>query len=196
MKKKWTRRKFLETGLKGSLVVGGGVASGLGAPAMVGAARRSSSSSAAFRPANLENLRAAVDEIIPGADGMPSASQVGGVEYLDRVARAEPEVKKALERSLAALDELCRKDSGSSFASLSRDDRAKVLRKLERQTPAELFTTLRDFAYEAYYTQPRVWDLIGYELHPTDEAGPQMEPFDESVLANVKKKGKLYREVT
>jgi hypothetical protein len=26
MKKKWTRRKFLQTGLKGSMVVGGGAA--------------------------------------------------------------------------------------------------------------------------------------------------------------------------
>ncbi|MBI1940012.1 MAG: gluconate 2-dehydrogenase subunit 3 family protein [Acidobacteria bacterium] len=196
MKKKWTRRKFLETGLKGSIVVGGGATCGFAAETRISAAHPSSSGASTLSPQQRETLRAAMDEIVPAVDGMPAASEIGGVEYLERVARAEPEVKKALERSLAALDELCRKDSGSSFASLSRDDRAKVLGKLERRIPAELFTTLRDFTYEAYYTQPRVWELIGYELHPTDEAGPPMKPFDESVLANVKKRGKLYREVS
>jgi hypothetical protein len=144
----------------------------------------------------LETLRAAMDEIIPAAEDMPAASEVGGVEYLDRVARKEPEVKKALQRSLAALEELSSNHSGRSFASLSRGDRAKVLRKLEKQAPAELFTTLRDFTYEAYYTPPRVWKLIGYEFYPTDESGPRMKPFDESVLAKVRKKPKLYREVS
>ena len=55
---------------------------------------------------------------------------------------------------------------------------------------------LRDLVYEAYYTQPRVWKLIGYEFNPTNEAGPHLKPFDESVLAQVKKMPRRYREVT
>ena len=33
-------------------------------------------------------------------------------------------------------------------------------------------------------------------LHPTNESGPHMKPFDDSVLAKVRKMPKLYREVS
>ena len=42
--------------------------------------------------------------------------------------------------------------------------------------------------------QPQIWKLIGYEFYPTDHQGPHMKPFDESVLAEVMKKPKFYRE--
>ena len=64
----------------------------------------------------------------------------------------------------------------------------------ERAMP-EVFAKLRDLVYESYYTQPSVWKLIGYELHPTNESGPNMSPFDDSVLAKVAKMRKLYREI-
>jgi hypothetical protein len=69
-----------------------------------------------------------------------------------------------------------------------------ALKRLERRPPAELFATLRDFTYEAYYTRPKVWKLIGYEFYPTNQSGPRMEPFDEAVLAQVRKMPRLYRE--
>jgi hypothetical protein len=58
-----------------------------------------------------------------------------------------------------------------------------------------LFKVLRDFTYEAYYLQPKVWKLIGYEFHPTNERGPSMKPFDESALGEVRKRPRYYREV-
>lgn len=193
VKKKWSRREFLETSLKGSIVVGGNAA-------RIAHARRAPAPQKADAPASgfdqnaRELLQAAMDEIIPAGDGMPAASQVGGLEYLDRLAGESPELKKELEKSLAALKALSRKQLGKDFVSLSRLDRVEALKKLEKQPPTVMFANLRNYVYEAYYTQPKVWKLIGYELFPTNQAGPRMKPFDESVLAQVRKKPKIYRE--
>jgi len=135
-----------------------------------------------------------MDEIIPGSDNMPAASQVGSVEYLDRLARQIPALKRELEEALGKLEEVSRQGFARSFPKLSHIERMQTLRALEAQAPPKSFSTLRNYVYEAYYTQPKVWRLIGYEFHATDQAGPQMKPFDEAMLVKARKKEKLYRE--
>jgi hypothetical protein len=193
MRKKWTRRKFLQTGLKGSIVVGGGaVAAGSYATTVAPAIGKATSSGLDRR--QREVLRAAMDEIVPASDGMPAASEVGGVDYLDRLAGENPGIKNDLEKSLARLDELGQKLFGQGYASLSPGERVEALRRLEKQPGSELFASLRDLTYEGYYTQPKIWKLIGYEFHPTNQSGPRMKPFDEAILATVRKKPKFFRE--
>jgi hypothetical protein len=139
-------------------------------------------------------LTAAIDEIIPATDGMPAASQVGGVDYLERVVPSVEGLLDQFRRGLAGLDAESRKSSGQPFVKLQHTGRVEVLSALERES--DFFRTLRDFTYEAYYTRPEVWKRIGYESHLTAGAGPHMKPFDESALAQVRKRGKLYREVS
>jgi hypothetical protein len=188
MKKGWTRRRFLETGLKGSIVVGSGVR------AATTFAVTPKTPVSGLAQAERELLRAAMDQIIPAGDGMPAASAVGGVDYLDRLARQAPDLRADLETSLTALQQLCRQQLGKDFTAISQEDQLEALKRLEKQQPVT-FASLRDYVYESYYTQPQVWKLIGYEFYPTNAGGPKMKPFDESVLAKVKKMPKLYREV-
>jgi hypothetical protein len=192
MNKRWTRRRFLETSLKGSIVVGSGVDAGA-MPATRAVAPNTSPPVSGLTPAQRELLHAVMDQIIPAADGMPAASEVGGVEYLARLAPQTADIKADLEKSLTTLQELSTKQLGKDFAALSPRDRVEVLKKLEEQQP-DTFGLLRDYVYESYYTQPEVWKLIGYEFYPTNAGGPKMKPFDESVLAKVKMMPKLYRE--
>jgi hypothetical protein len=193
MKKKWTRRKFLQTSLGSSLAVGAGAA--LGGATTMRAEEQKPKTAGELSVAQRATLRAAMDEIIPAVDDMPAASAVGGVEYVARVAREDAAIRRSITESLAGLEALSKKLKAKPFSTLTSAQRIETLKAYERQTP-EAFVTLRDFTYEAYYTEPRVWKLIGYELHPTNEAGPRVKPFDESVLAQVKKMPKRYREVT
>ena len=195
MKKSWTRRRFLETGLKGSIAVGSGVAAGTlraTAPAAEGQTRLPVSGLA---QAERELLRAAMDQIIPAGDGMPAAGAVGGLDYLDHLSSQDSDIRADLERNLTALQQLCRQHLGKGFTAISQEGQLEALKRLEKQQP-DTFASLRDYVYESYYTQPQVWKLIGYEFYPTNAAGPKMKPFDESVLAKVKRMPKLYREVT
>jgi hypothetical protein len=193
MKKKWTRRKFLQTSLGSSLAVGAGAA--LGGTTTMRAEEMKQKTAGELSAAQRATLRAAMDEIIPAVEDMPAASAVGGVEYVARVAREDKAIRQAIGQSLAGIEALSKKLKAKPFTALSRPQRVETLQAYEQQSPKE-FVTLRDFTYEAYYTEPRVWKLIGYELHPTNEAGPRVKPFDESVLAQVKKMPKRYREVT
>jgi len=199
MKKKVTRRRFLRTGLKGSVAVGSAAVTGFGTALsrekrLDGIHPANEAPSSAFAPHEKVLLRLAMDEIIPPNDGMPAASAVGGVEYLDRLAGTDLNIKKSLVDSLAAVAKLSRTMVNGDFVSLTGSERVRVLSELEKQEPSR-FAVLRDHVYEAYYTQPQVWKLIGYEFYPTNQAGPHMKPFDEAALAEVRKKPKFYREV-
>jgi hypothetical protein len=188
MSRKFTRRRFLETTLAGPAVIG------VAAEVKDGDAFKQRASIAPG-PRWRESLQAAMDEIIPARDGMPAASEVGGLEYLERVSRQESQIRADLQQALDALARLSESRFHTSFANVSSVQRVETLAALEAQSP-EVFASLRDRVYESYYTQPRVWKLIGYDFHPTNESGPPMKPFDDSVLASVRKMPKLYREVS
>lgn len=188
MRRKWTRRTFLETSLAGTLVW-------RGASAVKLAASPAARAEGPLTPAERKALRAVMDEIIPAADGMPAASEVGGEEYLSRLAGRNAGVREDLKQSLDRLNRMSKTGFGEGLARISRLQRVAVLQDFEHQD-ANLFAALRDHVYEAYYTQPRVWKLIGYEFYPTNASGPQMKPFDDSALAAVRKKPRHYREVS
>jgi hypothetical protein len=195
MKKSWTRRKFLESTLKSSIVAGGALGAGVIVPAEARESRPAEEATGVLDAMQRKFLRAAMDEIIPAGDGMPAASEVGGVEYLARIARENPKIKRELQRSLAALAELSQKQFGKEFSSLLQPERVEALKKFEAQRPKQNFAKLRDHVYEAYYTQPKIWKQLGYSFYPTDGLGPKMKPFDPSSLDRVRKMGKLYREI-
>jgi hypothetical protein len=159
-----------------------------------GGASKAASAPGAPEAQQRELLRCAMDEIIPAGDGMPAASEAGGVDYLEKLSGRDAKVAKELRESLAALDGLSQKQFQGAFISLSREQRVQALSTLEKHK-AEPFKTLRDYVYEAYYEQPQVWKLIGYEYYPTNGAGPTTKPFNEEILAEVRKKPKFYREV-
>src|ERR1700694_321336 len=181
--KKWSRRKFLEAGVVGSIAMRGATAGGL--PSLHEEVKTQKTASTtgttgALQARERDLLRAAMDEIIPAGDGMPAASEVGGVDYLDQLAGRDKQTAKQLRESLAALEGLSKKRFRGSFLSLSHQQRVESLSSLEKGGAAA-FKDLRERVYEAYYLQPKVRQLIGYESYPTDGSGPKMKPLDESM---------------
>jgi hypothetical protein len=188
MKRKWTRRGFLRATVQGSLVVGGA------------ALARSSASGAqaASPPPSPEPardlLRTAIDELIPHQAGSPSASEAGGLAYLEARAAADPAFGRDLQLVAATLEESARARHGRPFASLTAGERVQVLQEAERGA-GELFAALRDAVYEGYYTRPDVWACIGYDFHAGPEPRASVARFDEAVLAAARQRPRLYREV-
>jgi hypothetical protein len=136
-------------------------------------------------------LRAAIDDLIPAADGMPAASGAGVMRYLESVAAREPSLRLELRRAVDALE---RRARPARFASLSGARRVKLLSELEKREPV-LFASLRDAVYEGYYTNPEVWKRIGFEFYGPERPGPGLAPFDEKAVEGVKARPPLYREV-
>jgi gluconate 2-dehydrogenase subunit 3-like protein len=194
MKGKLTRREFLQTSVCGSLVAASGVPSAFSKDRTDSSSRKTGSTEIGLDSKDREILRATIDELIPAADGMPPASQVGAAEYLDGLARQIPRIAETLRKAVRSFTEISVKQFQKDFASLSSEQRTRILQDFERQSSQD-FSLLRDCVYEAYYTQPQIWKLIGYEFHATNQHGPQMKGFDESALGEVRKKPKYYREV-
>jgi hypothetical protein len=181
MRKSWTRREFLGASIAGPLVLRGrGPVNRAATPRLT--------------TAMVEDLRAVVDEIIPAEGGMPAASAVNSVDYLTTVASGDREFRAQLRDSLNGLRRIAQQKFGKRFALLSPSQRLETLRAFESKNTVS-FANLRDDVYEAYYTNSQIWTRIGYQFYATNRAGPQMKPFDDSVLTAVRKKPRYYREV-
>jgi hypothetical protein len=184
--KRWSRRAFLRAGVGGTLVVGAAFVPGWAWGAIP--VRRS-----ALSGPERETLRLVVDELIPRGADRPPASEVGALAYLEERATVEEAFAGELARLIGALDEAARVTRQGPFPRLAEGERVALLRDLERAS-ADAFAGLRDAVYEAYYTQPAVWERIGYEFHAGVDARPAVERFDESVLASARTLPRWYRE--
>jgi hypothetical protein len=122
---------------------------------------------------------------------MPSASAAGAAAYLERRRETDAPFARALDGALAALERLSR-EAGAPFAGATRDRRIAALLALETQQPP-LFAELRDAAYEAYYTNPDVQRLIGYDFRGGTAQTAALPAFDESSLERVRHMDALLR---
>lgn len=148
-----------------------------------------------FSAEQRNNLLLAMDEIIPAEGRMPSVSSVGGVQYMEKLSAAYLDIGETITAGLQSLEQRSRKAFGRSFALSTAEQRVQVLRAMEKANePPSFFVTFRNVVYEAYYTSPRVWRLIGFEFRNSRRRTAPLELFDEKLLARVRRMGRLYRE--
>ncbi len=193
-----TRREFLEQATRH--------AAGVGLAGMVLPTLSCSPADQEFRlaplPLDERTLTTVIDELIPAGEGMPSATEAGVLRYFRQLAAGVPEQLappvpdhvQTLGGALDAVEASSRERFESPFLELSEPQRVEVLEQLAATDPA-VFGGLSTLVYEAYYVQPAVWELLGYEPYPTGEAGPLMDPFDEAMVDRVSSAPPSYREV-
>jgi hypothetical protein len=138
-------------------------------------------------------LKTVMDLFIPASDGMPSATEAGGLTYLETLMHRDKDAARDITNGLHVADAFSERSFNRPFTQLERHDQIAVLKGME-DTALGVFDALRAYVYESYYIQPAIWKLIGYDLFPTDHRGPSLKPFDDSLVANVRKMPKLYRD--
>ena len=123
---------------------------------------------------------ALADVLIPAAEGMPSASQVGihGAP-LDAVLRFRPELGADLQRGLQA--------AGGA-------DPRRAVEALNREDPAAL-GAIGLAASAAYYMHPKVHQLLGYPGQVSRPVTPEEENdyARGDILRPVIERGSIYR---
>lgn len=125
-------------------------------------------------------FRAIADVLIPAAEGMPAASEVGvHGEVLDRILGLRPDLAERFFRGLQA--------------ATGADARAAAER-LNRSDPDAL-SAIGLIASAAYYMQPRVRALIGYPGQEKRPADPDETPeyVTNGMLQQVIDRGAIYR---
>ena len=141
-------------------------------------------------------LRCVLDQIIPpSADAkMPGAGEIGLVAYIEQALQKTPDLGPMIAEGLAAADGLAAGRGAQDFASLPEAQRSQVLEELSTTHPGFL-PTLTFHTYVGYYQQPRIAAALGMEAHPPYPKGFPMEAGDLSLLDEVKKRPKMFREV-
>ena len=81
---------------------------------------------------------------------------------------------------------------GAGFVELAPESQDETLRQMEEENPV-FFRELVRQCYNFYYTNPEVFDLIGYSMPDPQDYQPL--PFDESLLEPVRQRGRMWRPV-
>jgi hypothetical protein len=150
-----------------------------------------------WRAVDRRTLRAAADVIIPARGRMPAASAVGAVRYIERIAAADRAVEDLLRDGLRAIAAHADARQNISFDQLTIARQTEVLEHVETtNTPATFFGTLRDLVYEAYYTQPGVQTLVRYHFRSGRRRTAPVAPFDEQLVARVRRQAPIYRQIS
>jgi len=144
--------------------------------------------------AQLALVTSILDRIVPPEGEKPGAGQLGVAEYLDRVVGVSARLKKLFTRGLAQIEIISHGSHSSEFADLSAEQRDAVLSEVESAEP-EFFEALVRQTYNGYYADSSVLELLGLEARPPQPRGYDVPPGGMSLLENVKKRGKVYRDV-
>ena len=148
-------------------------------------------------------LEAIQNRLIPAQDEMPGAGDVGCANTLDRFLSERPALRRPVLAALGAVEAAAgaraqpsveddAESTHAAFAGLAEAEQDAALRAVESARP-ELFQMLLGQTYTAYYTNPAVLLILGWKP-PQPEGFPTPPPFDEALLANVKRRGKVWRD--
>jgi hypothetical protein len=131
-------------------------------------------------------LAAVLNRIIPASEVMPGAGDVGIANFVDEILVDAPHLRRHI---IGLLTEL---HAQSAFVRLSDAEQDAQLQRLEKNQK-ESFDVFLQAAYIGYYSEPQVLAAVGWVA--SAESSTQPEPFDETLLEAVRKRGPIYKEV-
>ena len=137
-------------------------------------------------------LTAAYNRIIPAQDKFPGAGDLGGAQFVEQVAAKNIPLRRSFGEGLAQLEIAASRRGSEGFVGLSAEAQDEALRQVEAEHPV-FFRELVRQCYNFYYTNPEVFDLIGYSMPDPQDYQPL--PFDESLLEPVRQRGQMWRPV-
>jgi hypothetical protein len=137
-------------------------------------------------------LAAVLNRIIPAEGQLPAAGDLGIAHFIEGVVSKETRLRRLFTEGMASIAIVANQEAGGEFQSLPDSGKDVVLQAVESQYPT-FFGELVRQGYNGYYTNPKIFDLIGYTL--PDPQGYQPKPFDESLLEPQRRREPFWRQV-
>ena len=134
-----------------------------------------------------------MDRAIPPVDELPGAGSMGLVPEVERIAGKAPRLNDSLIKVMGALSLDLHAHAKGGFNSLDAEEQDEAVRTVEGAMPDD-FANFLELIYLAYYGDGRVHKRIGWHGRPPQPEGYQLEPFDESILENIRKRPPFWRK--
>ena len=151
-----------------------------------------------FSPAQRSLLTGVINRIIPPNDKMPGAGTLGIAAFIEDVAAATTGLTRLFNEGLSqiavAAGQNPKPGSSPGFESLSDTAKDGLLRSIEAANPA-FFDQLVLQTYNGYYTNPEVFELVGYKLPKPAPPGAQPELLDVSLLDQQRNREPFWKKV-
>ena len=147
-----------------------------------------------FSEAQRSLLTEVLNRIIPAKDKLPGAGALGIATSIEETAAGTPELTRLFNDGLAQISLAAGQEAAVTFEALSKSAKDDLLSSIETANPA-FFEQLVLQTYNGYYTNPRVFELIGYSLPKLAPPGSQPELLDVSLLDQQSKREPFWKKV-
>jgi hypothetical protein len=127
-----------------------------------------------------------VDDRVP----LPGAGDLGVASFVEGMLNRNSQLRRLFLEGLARIEITAAQRGNKEFLGLSDADKDATLHQVETEHP-QFFGALVRQTYSGYYTHPRIFQLIGYDINRTY----QPEPFDESLLEKQRQRAPFWRQV-
>jgi Gluconate 2-dehydrogenase subunit 3 len=137
--------------------------------------------------ADTQDMRAAMDRLIPPVDDLPGAGSMGLFDDVERMAAQHNRYRLSLPRFIDALS-----GAKQRFAELAPGQQDDVIKSFETSAASD-FANVLEVIYIAYYSRPEVHSRIGWRTGALQPLGFELPPFDESILDTVRQRPPFWR---
>jgi hypothetical protein len=112
-----------------------------------------------FTPAEMTSISLMSDLIIPADEQSPGAKAAGVPAFIDlMISESSVETKNLWRNGLAAIDQICKKEFGDSFGTLTSGRQVAVLKLISRneyqprRIEERFFIAIKGLTVDGYYT--------------------------------------------
>ena len=153
-----------------------------------------SASNQIFSESQRELLSAVLDRIIPSHGDRPGAGDLGVAGFVERAAAGAPGPTRLFNEGLNAIEVAASKGNSGGFLAMPDQVKDDILREIESTNPV-FFDQLVQQTYDGYYTDTRIFDVIGYNAPKAPVVGARPKLLDESLLEEQRQRAPFWRRV-
>ena len=146
-----------------------------------------------FTQAQRDLLTGVLNRIIPAEGSLPGAGDLGVAEFVETWVSKDNQLRRRFNQGLAQI-EITAAAQGRGFLELSGPAQDVVLKQVESEQP-QFFDALVLHTYNGYYTNPRVFHLIGYTQSAQAAQGQPPELLDLRLLEKQQQRAPFWRQV-
>ena len=142
---------------------------------------------------DLKNLFSFVNTIIPSDESMPSASEIISIEDIKWLLEKTHKYSISLKECIDFVKKEPATRVVGGVQELSENHRIEILNLMQSIIP-EHFDILIEVIYLLYYSKDQVHEIIGWNTDESSDVN-KLNPFDESILKNIKKREPFWKKV-